>query len=153
MGLSEKISHDLELIKEITENSMKKDRKESRTLKEGEEESIEKKSDFKKQKTLNNMKDFSDSNIKTFEDLPFYVAEQLKLRLAGYDDVATAAGIVLMPRYDAVVEVFGRSHRILVGGLDLPKETPITALIGRDILDLYKVCLNGKRKEIEVSDP
>ncbi len=85
--------------------------------------------------------------------IPSSVAEELELKFAGFESVATSAGVILMPDYEAIVEAFDKRHRILVGCLDLPKETPIKALIGRDILDGYKVCLNGKIREVEVSDP
>ncbi|MCP8309377.1 MAG: hypothetical protein H3Z53_04200 [archaeon] len=85
--------------------------------------------------------------------IPPSIAEELELKFAGFESVATGAGVILMSDYETIVEVFGKKHRILVGCLDLPKETPIKALIGRDILDEYKVCLNGKSREVEVSDP
>jgi len=85
--------------------------------------------------------------------IPPYVAEELGLKFAGFESVATGAGVILLPEYEAVVEAFDERHRILVGCLELPRESPIEALIGRDILDEYKICLNGKTREIEVSDP
>jgi predicted aspartyl protease len=85
--------------------------------------------------------------------IPAHIAEELELQRGVEATVATAGGVVSMPEYKAVIEAFGRRHDVLVGGIDLPEESPIRALIGRDILDNYKVCLNGKTKEIEVSDP
>ncbi len=85
--------------------------------------------------------------------IPPSMAEESALKFAGFESVATGGGVILMPEYEAVVEVFEKRHEILVGCIDLPKETPIKGLLGRDILDEYKVCLNGKRKEIEISDP
>ncbi len=66
--------------------------------------------------------------------------------------VATGAGLILMPGYEATVKVFERKRSMLVGCLDLPKETPIRALLGRDILDNFEICLNGKIKEIIVKE-
>jgi hypothetical protein len=37
-----------------------------------------------------------------------------------------------------------------VGCLDLPEGTPAKALLGRNILDNYKICLDGRIKEIEI---
>jgi hypothetical protein len=37
-----------------------------------------------------------------------------------------------------------------VGCLDLPERTPATTLIGRDLLDHFRICLDGRRKEISV---
>ena len=85
--------------------------------------------------------------------IPPYVAEELELKLAGFESVATGGGVILMAEYEAMIKAFDESHRILVGCLDLPEETPIKALIGRDILDKYKVCLNGKSGEVEALDP
>ena len=84
--------------------------------------------------------------------IPPSVAEEVKLKFAGFERVATGAGVILMPEYEAVVEAFEKKHNILVGSLDLPKETPIKALIGRDILDNFEICLNGKEKEIIVKE-
>lgn len=85
--------------------------------------------------------------------IPPDMAEELELKFAGFEGVATGGGIVLMPEYEAVVEAFGNRHGILVGCIDLPEESAIKALIGRDILDGYKLCLDGKNKEVEVTDP
>jgi len=85
--------------------------------------------------------------------IPPSLAEELELRLAGFAKIATGAGIISVSEYVAVVEAFEKRHMIHVGCLDLPEEISIRALIGRDILDRYKVCLNGKKKEVEISDP
>jgi hypothetical protein len=37
-----------------------------------------------------------------------------------------------------------------VGCLDLPERTPAKALLGRDVLDNYRICLDGTRKEIRI---
>lgn len=85
--------------------------------------------------------------------IPAHIAEELQLQRGVEATVATAGGVVSMPEYRAVIEAFGKRYAMLVGGLDLPRESPIQALVGRDILDKYRVCLNGKTREIEVSDP
>ena len=74
------------------------------------------------------------------------------LKFAGFESVATGAGVILMPEYEAVVEAFDKKHSVLVGCLDLPKETPIKALLGRDILDNFEICLNGKKREMVVKE-
>lgn len=82
--------------------------------------------------------------------IPSAIADALELKFAGFEKVATGSGVILMSEYEAVVEVFDKKHEIFVGCLDLPKETPIRALLGRDILDNYEICLNGKTREIIV---
>lgn len=84
--------------------------------------------------------------------IPTSVAEELELKFAGFESVATGAGVILMPEYEAVVEAFDKRYIILVGCLDLPKEAPIKALLGRDVLDDFEICLNGKNKEIIVKE-
>lgn len=82
--------------------------------------------------------------------IPSSVADELGLKFVGYEKIATGAGVIIMPEYEAAVEVFNMKHEIFVGCIDLPKETQIRALLGRDILDSYEVCLNGKAREIMV---
>lgn len=53
--------------------------------------------------------------------------------------------------YRAQVEFLGKRLRILVFGRDLSKQAQIKAMIGRDILDAYKACFDGIRKEIEIT--
>ncbi len=84
--------------------------------------------------------------------IPSSVAEKLELKFVGFESLATGAGMILMPEYEAIVEAFGKKHSILVGSLDLPKETPIKALLGKDILDNFEICLNGMNKEIIVKE-
>jgi hypothetical protein len=84
--------------------------------------------------------------------MPTYIANELNLSFAGSDETVTGAGIIHIPYYEVTIEVFGRVHdNVHVGCLDFPERTPARALLGRDILDDYRICLDGKRKEIEVS--
>jgi hypothetical protein len=85
--------------------------------------------------------------------IPSDAAVKLGLRFAEYTPIATGAGVILLPLYVAKVKAFRRTFDIRVGSLNLPKEVGVRALLGRDVLDSFKICLNGKRKEIEVSDP
>ena len=85
--------------------------------------------------------------------IPISMAEEIGLRFSGYDDVATGGGVVALPTFEAKVEAFGKRYDLVIGSLDLPDAIPIRSLLDRDVLDMHKVCLNGKRKEIEVSDP
>jgi hypothetical protein len=84
--------------------------------------------------------------------IPTYIANEMNLSFAGSDETVTGAGIIQIPYYEVSIEVFGKLYdNMHVGCLDLPERTPATALLGRDILDDYKICLDGRRKEIKVS--
>ena len=83
--------------------------------------------------------------------IPTFIANEMNLSFAGSDETATGAGIIHIPYYEVSIEIFGKLYdNIHVGCLDLPPRTPAMALVGRDILDNYKVCLDGIRKEIRV---
>jgi len=83
--------------------------------------------------------------------IPTYIANEMNLSFAGSDETVTGAGIIYIPYYEVSIEVFGKLYdTIQVGCLDLPERTPAKALLGRDILDNYRICLDGRRKEIKV---
>ena len=83
--------------------------------------------------------------------IPTYVANEMNLSFAGSDETVTGAGIIYIPYYEVSIEVFGRIYdNIHVGCLDLPERTPAKALLGCDILDNYRICLDGIKKEIRV---
>ena len=83
--------------------------------------------------------------------IPTYVANEMNLSFAGSDETATGAGIIHIPYYEVSIEIFDKIYdNIHVGCLDLPERTPAKALVGRDILDNYRICLDGVRKEIRV---
>lgn len=83
--------------------------------------------------------------------IPTYIANEMNLSFAGSDETVTGAGVIQIPYYEVSIEIFGKMYdNIHVGCLDLPERTPATALIGRDLLDNYRICLDGKRKEITV---
>jgi hypothetical protein len=84
--------------------------------------------------------------------MPTYIANEMNLSFAGSDETVTGAGIIHVPYYEVAIEVFGNIHEnVHVGCLDFPERTPARALLGRDILDHYRICLDGKKKEIEIS--
>jgi hypothetical protein len=83
--------------------------------------------------------------------IPTYIANEMNLSFAGSDETVTGAGIIHIPYYEVSIELFGKLYdSVQVGCLDLPERTPATALVGRDLLDNYRICLDGKRKEITV---
>src|SRR5919198_1809087 len=84
--------------------------------------------------------------------IPTYIANEMNLSFAGSDETVTGAGIIYIPYYEVSIEVFGTIYEnVHVGCLDLPEATPAKALLGRDILDNYRICLDGIKKEIRVS--
>jgi hypothetical protein len=83
--------------------------------------------------------------------IPTFIANEMNLSFAGSDETVTGAGIIYIPYYEVSIEVFGAIYEnVHVGCLDLPERTPAKALLGRDILDNYRVCLDGVKKEILV---
>lgn len=85
--------------------------------------------------------------------IPTFIANEMNLSFAGSDETVTGAGIIHIPYYEVSIEIFGKLYdNMHVGCLDLPERTPTTALLGRDILDNYRICLDGRRKEIKVCD-
>lgn len=68
----------------------------------------------------------------------------------GDTTVITGTGKDAIKLYRAQVEFLSKQFRILVFGRDLPEQAQIKAMIGRDILDKYKVCFDGISKEIEI---
>ena len=85
--------------------------------------------------------------------IPTYIANEMNLSFAGSDETATGAGIIHIPYYEVSIEIFNEVYdNIHVGCLDLPERTPAKALVGRDILDNYSICLDGIRKEIRVAN-
>jgi hypothetical protein len=83
--------------------------------------------------------------------IPTYIANEMNLSFAGSDETATGAGIIHIPYYEVSIEIFGKIYdSVHVGCLDLPERTPAKALVGRDILDDYRICLDGIKKEMRV---
>jgi hypothetical protein len=83
--------------------------------------------------------------------IPTYIANEMNLSFAGSDETVTGAGVIHIPYYEVSIELFDKIYdNMHVGCLDLPERTPATALLGRDLLDNYRICLDGKRKEITV---
>src|SRR5919112_766614 len=83
--------------------------------------------------------------------IPTYIANEMNLSFAGSDETATGAGIIHIPYYEVSIEIFSEIYdNVHVGCLDLPEQTPAKALVGRDILDNYRICLDGIRKQMKV---
>jgi predicted aspartyl protease len=83
--------------------------------------------------------------------IPEKDAIKLGLPHAGDTTVITGSGRDSIRLYRAQIEFLGKAFHILIFGRDLPKQAQIKAMIGRDILDKYKACFDGVRKEIEIT--
>lgn len=83
--------------------------------------------------------------------IPEKDAEKLGLTYAGDTTVITGTGKDTVKLYRAQIEFLSEEFKILVFGRDLPEQAQIKAMIGRDILDKYKILFDGARKEIEIT--
>lgn len=83
--------------------------------------------------------------------IPEEDAEKLGLTYAGDTTVITGTGKDTVKLYRAQIEFLSEEFKILVFGRDLPEQAQIKAMIGRDILDKYKIRFDGARKEIEIT--
>jgi len=82
--------------------------------------------------------------------IPEKDSKKLDLTYAGDTTVITGTGKDAIKLYRAQIEFLNEEFNILVFGRDLPEQAQIKAMIGRDILDKYKICFDGVRKEIEI---
>jgi len=85
----------------------------------------------------------------TMSLIPRSVAGKLELEHVGETSVITGKGKSTLMLYRATVGFLGRDFELMVAGQDLPKQSPIKALLGRDIMDNFKVCFDGRKKELE----
>jgi hypothetical protein len=44
-----------------------------------------------------------------------------------------------------------KEFSVLVLGKDFPEQAVVKAIVGRDILDAYRACFDGIKKEIEIT--
>jgi len=79
------------------------------------------------------------------------VRDELELPLWDIVSVSTGAGRISMPAFRAQLTLLDKTSDILL----LSPETPLPydGLLGRDILDRYKICLDGKNRKIAFYDP
>ena len=82
--------------------------------------------------------------------IPEKDALELDLKYSGEIVFLTASGEDIFNLYEAEVEFIGKRDRILVLGRDFPSRTLIRSIVGRDILDQYRVCFDCKKREIEI---
>jgi hypothetical protein len=74
----------------------------------------------------------------------------LNLHYAGDIMVITGTGKDSMKLFSAEIKFFDEKFSILVLGKNLPEQAGIKAIVGRDILDNYKICFNGVSGEFEI---
>jgi len=82
--------------------------------------------------------------------IPEKDAVELGLPYAGDTQIITGSGKDTIRVYRATVTFFEKDFSILVFGRDLPEQATVKTIVGRDILDNYEVCFDGKAKEIEI---
>lgn len=83
--------------------------------------------------------------------IPERDAVKLGLEYVGDTEIITGSGKDHIKLYKATITFLNKDFSVLVLGRDLPEQAIVKAIVGRDILDKYKVCFNGMRKEIEIT--
>jgi predicted aspartyl protease len=84
--------------------------------------------------------------------IPEKDAISLGLPYIGDTEVITASGKDAVRVYYASIEFLGEQIMMFILGRDLPEEALIESVVGRDLLDKYKVCFDGVRKEVTVEE-
>ena len=82
--------------------------------------------------------------------IPERDALKLGLTYVGDTTIITGSGKDAMKLFRAEVLFLSREFEVFVFGRDLPEQAEIKALVGRDILDRFNVCFNGRTKEVEI---
>ncbi|MEM1538766.1 MAG: hypothetical protein QXD44_08305 [Candidatus Nezhaarchaeales archaeon] len=81
--------------------------------------------------------------------IPKTIARKLRLKPAGEISVITGKGKAALKLFKSTLNFLGRDFELIIAGQDLPEQSPIKALLGRDVMDKFKVCFNGRKKELE----
>ena len=81
------------------------------------------------------------------------IADGAGLRPAAKETVATAAGMVKMNTFNAVIELPVGRYDAVVASSEIPETLPFQILLGRNILDLVDLYALGKSKVICLKDP
>jgi predicted aspartyl protease/predicted DNA-binding protein len=81
------------------------------------------------------------------------IVDGAELRPATEESVATAAGMVKMSTYNAIIELPAGRYDVVVASSEIPRNLPFQVLLGRNILDLVDLYALGKSKVICVKDP
>ena len=83
--------------------------------------------------------------------IPEADATKIGLLYAGDAEIVTGSGKDHIKLYKATITFLNKEFSVLVLGRDLPEQAMVKAIVGRDILDKYRVCFDGMRKEIEIT--
>jgi len=83
--------------------------------------------------------------------IPEADATKIGLIYAGDTEIITGSGKDVIKLYNATVTFLNRDFSVLVIARDLPEQAIVKAIVGRDILDKYKVCFDGVKKEIDIT--
>ena len=83
--------------------------------------------------------------------IPERDAVKLGLGYVGDTEIVTGSGKDHIKLYKATITFLNEDFSVLVLGRDLPEQAMVKAIVGRDILDKYKVCFDGIRKEVEIT--
>mgnify|MGYP005640815023 CR=1 FL=1 len=83
--------------------------------------------------------------------IPEKDAKEMGLSYAGDMEVITGTGKDYIRLYKATVTFLDKEFSTLVFARDLPEQAVVKAMVGRDILDHYRVCFNGRAKEIKIA--
>jgi len=83
--------------------------------------------------------------------IPEKDAVKLGLEYVGDTEIITGSGKDHIKLYKATITFLDKEFSILVLGRDFPEQAVVKAIVGRDILDKYRVCFNGMRKEVEIT--
>jgi len=83
--------------------------------------------------------------------IPETDAAKIGLLRAGVTEVITGSGKDHVKLYKATITFLNKEFSILVLGKDLPEQAMVKAIVGRDILDAYRTCFDGIKKEIEIT--
>jgi predicted aspartyl protease len=81
------------------------------------------------------------------------IVDEVGLQAAAEETFATAAGIVKMNTFKAVIELPIGRYDAIVASSDIPKALPFQILLGRNILDLVDLHMLGKSNVICLKDP
>lgn len=82
--------------------------------------------------------------------VPEYLYDEIGLMPLGTTTVLTVGGIIAEKIYLGKVRVLEKEFEAAIICRDLPG--PIKSLVGREILDNYKVCLDGLRKIVSLHE-
>lgn len=83
--------------------------------------------------------------------IPERDAVKLGLEYVGATEIITGSGKDYIKLYRATITFLNKEFSVLVLGKDLPEQAVVKAIVGRDILDAYRACFDGIKKEIEIT--